>query len=62
MENIPFDNEFYNEKEKFVVMIFGGERSAQFAQFLFYKAKKMLVSPNSIPEHTLATIARAIEV
>lgn len=59
---LPFDNEQYNHIEDFVLKVYGGEKSAQFSQFLFLKAKKMMLSPNAIPEHTLATISRAIEI
>jgi hypothetical protein len=58
----PFDNEYYNRIEDLLRTIYGGEKTAQFGQFLFIKSKRMMVSPNAIPEHTLATVSRAIEI
>lgn len=58
----PFDNDYYNRVEDLLLAVYGGEKTAQFAQFLFIKSKKMMVSPNSIPEHTLASVSRAIEI
>lgn len=57
-----FDNEYYNSIEDLLRTIYGGEKTAQFGQFLFIKSKRMMVSPNVIPEHTLASVSRAIEI
>lgn len=58
----PFDESFYNFIEELLKKVMGGERTAQYSQFLFNKAKKMMMSPNSVPEETLATISKAIDI